>query len=41
MNYIKPKILAILSSCEEVLLAGSNEMIGGEDLDFLETEISG
>lgn len=36
MKYTAPIIIAILSSCEEVLLAGSNEMIGGEDLDFVE-----
>lgn len=36
MKYTAPIIIAILFSCEEVLLAGSNEMIGGEDLDFVE-----
>jgi len=36
MNYTAPDIFLILMSCGSDILYGSNDMIGGEDLDFTE-----
>lgn len=36
MMYTAPEIFVILSSCEDALLVGSIELIGGEDLDLTE-----